>query len=1024
MGLAYNLDVTLYDNFGKYLPNALVDFANQDPFILGVPPLADTFQGVMGSGGWEHRWCGYANPAEAYTQYIFPTGEYVIRDVAFINGYMVFVGSYKAYFRDLYGVGNSGYAWDGFIMTLRNYSYDNLQTIPWSFNSDTGAYGGLANITESGWGFMPMRMPMDISPGAIGDAATIAADSSVGLMAVDIWKGGNDTEVGAPNAPDAANVKIITVGHQRIGDPVGQGMVYTDIDYVGFMWMTQICKQTLNTDDGSTPEIIPFASQPYVGSPATENNIGNPATQVNGDFIIYLAERSSTYQISWRATSNYTCFLPPPLSSPADQTRLFDWDAWLSIGEQNTGGFAGLYDTRVWSDGCKPNATSWNGGAVCPDDTSAATWNYYPRKLYDITAASQITRTGGGKVTTTLSPWTIGGDFCVGGDSSVPSPTLLGTFPAVIGCALDSTFSVIEPVYTDPADKAAYLGPYMIAHVGGVSTRATFGTSAFEFNGSFTSGSPPSLNGAYVAFCMIPFELMNNNTTGQDNPSNRTPMYQYAVNGMTDGGGTKGCGIFYAAQFPQDPGNIIASYLAPDMSNGASTALPEKWVAKLMQSRTFTVEEEGRSKDQNYYGTIPPGLDPVVIGNSNTTPNLPPEPVGVISNYQRYGLDDDPDGSLGERQQMGNPTRQCYGLLGHRSGVGPICYLFDSGRGWEKNNSFPIGNPNYAAVNQWSNTILERGAAFNNQFIVNANSVNRRAVWASWDNDRDQWLFLFSDPTFGVGSIGATSTFTNTVTTVAFLDQTPNFARIAPTETANYQTAMWNAFLMSNNMDGIVLFGGDDLTNSKTGDIFGYTGVGADNKYWVSAVQQSTGTQTWDDSWYQGGAAITSDFNPSTIQWFNISGSTGRTARVWVDYILFDGADAVIATKLRERGMKVTIEAVEWFKRKIINSGDLNIKQEEIEMWMREQQDEFQQMMQDAERMGRVRKRKKQVSAYGLDMSEVITPDFEDKEVQEFMKEYLPQSRPPTPEEQAIDKQRKGGYAPFSKNYYDEVFEN
>ena len=143
-----------------------------------------------------------------------------------------------------------------------------------------------------------------------------------------------------------------------------------------------------------------------------------------------------------------------------------------------------------------------------------------------------------------------------------------------------------------------------------------------------------------------------------------------------------------------------------------------------------------------------------------------------------------------------------------------------------------------------------------------------------------------------------------------------------------------------------------------------------------------------------------------------------------MDYILFDGADAVIATKLRERGMKVTIEAVEWFKRKIINSGDLNIKQEEIEMWMREQQDEFQQMMQDAERMGRVRKRKKQVSAYGLDMSEVITPDFEDKEVQEFMKEYLPQSRPPTPEEQAIDKQRKGGYAPFSKNYYDEVFEN
>ena len=89
-----------------------------------------------------------------------------------------------------------------------------------------------------------------------------------------------------------------------------------------------------------------------------------------------------------------------------------------------------------------------------------------------------------------------------------------------------------------------------------------------------------------------------------------------------------------------------------------------------------------------------------------------------------------------------------------------------------------------------------------------------------------------------------------------------------------------------------------------------------------------------------------------------------------------------------------------------------------------EQQDEFNQMMQEAERQGRVRKRKKQVSAYGLDMLDSLNTDFEDKEVQEFMKEYLPKSRPPTPEEIAIEKQKKGGYAPFSKNYYDEVFEN
>ena len=81
-------------------------------------------------------------------------------------------------------------------------------------------------------------------------------------------------------------------------------------------------------------------------------------------------------------------------------------------------------------------------------------------------------------------------------------------------------------------------------------------------------------------------------------------------------------------------------------------------------------------------------------------------------------------------------------------------------------------------------------------------------------------------------------------------------------------------------------------------------------------------------------------------------------------------------------------------------------------------------MMQDAERQGRVRKRKSQVSAYGLDMSQVITPDYEDKEVQEFIKDYIPQSRPPTPEEQRLEKQRKGGYSPEQNSYFDEVFED
>ena len=49
---------------------------------------------------------------------------------------------------------------------------------------------------------------------------------------------------------------------------------------------------------------------------------------------------------------------------------------------------------------------------------------------------------------------------------------------------------------------------------------------------------------------------------------------------------------------------------------------------------------------------------------------------------------------------------------------------------------------------------------------------------------------------------------------------------------------------------------------------------------------------------------------------------------------------------------------------------------------------------------------------------------IEDKEIQEFMEDYLPKSRPPTPEEEMIERQRKGGYSPQAKSYFDEVFEN
>ena len=364
------------------------------------------------------------------------------------------------------------------------------------------------------------------------------------------------------------------------------------------------------------------------------------------------------------------------------------------------------------------------------------------------------------------------------------------------------------------------------------------------------------------------------------------------------------------------------------------------------------------------------------------------------------------------------------------AGVEPTVFLVDSGGGWIKLPSAPPTDPNYSAQFNYSNARQDRGETFNSKILKDPNSNTRIAINCCWDNDRDQWIFLFGNYTpvvdnQGVSIVSVTSTFTDTPRFgSAYLDQTENLGNF-PT---NFNSGLFQSFPMTNNLDGIIIFGdtNDSGDLASSGNMSYTANLTDDTPRGIYAKVVSTSSRafpTQPTACQDASDPATIPYNVSRIGWVNLDGSTGREAFVWVDYILFDGADAVIATKLRERGMKVTIDSVEWFKRKIINKGDLNIKQEEIEMWVRQQQDEFQMMMRDAERMGRVRKRKKQVSAYALDILDAINTDFEDKEVQEFMQDYLPKSRPPTPEEEMLERQRKGGYSPQSKSYFDEVFE-
>jgi hypothetical protein len=1010
MGLAYNLDVKYWDDVSTYLSDAFRRSARADG---GFP-----FFGRRG------EWAGvWSQTGAVFCQGIFPTGEYIIRDAKFINGMFVFCGSYKAFFKDLYGTGNDGYAWDGFIMVLRGYSNENDEGVPFRYDRATRAFQGFGN--EDAFGILPMRMPMDIQPSAIGDAVATAADDSVGLQAIDIYKFAESPFVGA-GFLDEANIKTMAVGFQLVGDPVAQGMQFSTIDYVGFMFYGTLLKVGNGIGGITIDDKRQISSPVYLGDPVSSPTY-SPEELANiqgGSYMVYQSAASDNFKVSWRATANNTL---PTTGLGTDILMLRDLDEWLGVAINQKD--VGLdWNPSYWEQGSYPNGD--NPSPVVPFDpllnSRASDWDYFPRRFMDITTFSATDRN-------IAAGNSYDGCFMIVGDCSVGLDivgTAVETVPMCIGGFYP--FEFIERLLLDPSrtfppsEPIGWLGPYMVAHIAGISAQAKTtipppGVGSAENLWTFPATMAPvsTFPNSYAAFGLIPYEYMG---VPQD-PflALSTAIIYIGVNGVEDADGGTNSAIFMVAGAGLsviDPViEVPCLALSGSVVSEAQTVMPTKWIGKATQTRTFTVsEEEGAKGLLDNVGLAQD--ETFTIQNSNNNGEL----VGWKGNYQRYGLDGDTltqiEQSITPKAQ-GNLTRQGYGFLGYKTGAGPTLVMFDSGGGLY---TTPTTSPATTPSN-YSNAMLNEGDDLNRNTLPVTDPINttRMALTCQWDNDRDQWLFCEQDPILGTSIISVNSGFSGSSNNNGYLDQTPNFSGAPPNfRIADCHSSLFVPFLMTNNLDGIVLTGGDDPTSSGTGTQFDNTDLTKFGCYSINNGAPSAVT----NAPFGTCPTVTSNVQPTILPFYKISGSTGRTAKVWVDYVLFDGADALIATKLRERGMKVTIEAVEWFKRKIINKGDLNISQEEIEVWMRDQQDEFKQMMQDAERQGRVRKRKSQVSAYGLDMSQVITPDYEDKEVQEFMKDYLPTSRPPTPEEQRLEKQRKGGYSPEQNSYFDEVFED
>ena len=399
---------------------------------------------------------------------------------------------------------------------------------------------------------------------------------------------------------------------------------------------------------------------------------------------------------------------------------------------------------------------------------------------------------------------------------------------------------------------------------------------------------------------------------------------------------------------PSYPGTPVqaATCITPYAVSGGAwetatgITLPQRWTGYANQMRTFTRDEEFASRNNDNTG---PSQFETVQDENGTL-------VGVIDNYPRYGFRSGQDQYI----SPGNASNQVVLLMGvtiSGSTYTPHLLAFDNGTIGAKPVAGAGGRVTTAPPYEIANTgyVRDYGITVRNQILES--SKNSYPVSASWDNDRDQWLIVYNrDFPSSFALISARSDFTQ------FIDQSPNvkiftggmggdspaaggaFYQIPPG--SNYRlmpAGIYTARLMTNELDGIVI-GGEfaDLSDPLN----------------MSSIKpiQTNALQT-----------------PVYSNFTTVRGTTGRTARVWVDYVLYDGVDALVATKLSELGLRVTPENVEWFKSRILRSAgvdELDVKTEEIEQWMEAQRKEYTDMLRTKERAGRLRKRKRQVSAY------------------------------------------------------------
>ena len=287
-----------------------------------------------------------------------------------------------------------------------------------------------------------------------------------------------------------------------------------------------------------------------------------------------------------------------------------------------------------------------------------------------------------------------------------------------------------------------------------------------------------------------------------------------------------------------------------------------------------------------------------------------------------------------------------------------------------------------------------------NKLCPGGATTTRRAVCSDFDLDRAQWMFTFADndkPVSeqgnGFAAISVTPDFNE------FLDQTKNFTNIPDfykitqdvfetAATSIFASSLWAARQGSSNLDGLIWIGIADYNTTQT-----YPSA--------TGVQDTSSTYVWANWWcddvfgapnypprvgpYNGGTWIIGDYRPffpfkSILKTYcydgnnayKITGTTGRKVQVWLNYVLYDDLDAVIAVECQTLGLRVTPENVEWYKRKILGQSGAEMSLEEIEEWMEKQRQQYQGILKNRNYGWKMRRRREQAGTHKPSATETL----------------------------------------------------